>query len=154
MWTLFTTALARGTSTTQVSILNTSSNFLLTAVLGFVIFSEALPPLWWAGAALLVAGNVIAGRGKDEVADSGSSAADETTTVTGLTAGVEGVAVAAGVTAEEIAPLVGDNGALGAQATERFNENTPPVLPVDGPEKAAEGDDLDLDLEAVEEDER
>jgi hypothetical protein len=62
MWTLFTKALARGTSTTQVSIINTSSNFMITAVLGFVIFSESLPPLWFLGAALLIAGNVIIGR--------------------------------------------------------------------------------------------
>jgi hypothetical protein len=62
MWTLFTKALARGTSTTQVSIINTSANFMVTAVLGFIIFSESLPPLWWLGAALLVAGNVIIGR--------------------------------------------------------------------------------------------
>jgi drug/metabolite transporter (DMT)-like permease len=65
MWTLFTTALARGNSTTQVSIMNTSANFVITAILGFAIFSEALPPLWWLGAAMLVAGNVIIGR-KDE----------------------------------------------------------------------------------------
>jgi hypothetical protein len=62
MWAFFTKALARGTSTTQVSILNTSSNFMITAVLGWMIFSESLPPLWFAGAALLVAGNVIIGR--------------------------------------------------------------------------------------------
>ena len=65
MWTLFTKALARGTSTTQVSILNTSSNFMITALLGLIIFSESLPPLWFLGAALLVAGNVIIGR-RDE----------------------------------------------------------------------------------------
>jgi drug/metabolite transporter (DMT)-like permease len=65
MWTLFTTALARGNSTTQVSIMNTSCNFVITALLGYAIFSEALPPLWWLGAAMLVAGNVIIGR-KDE----------------------------------------------------------------------------------------
>lgn len=65
MWSLFTTALARGTSTTQVSIMNTSTNFMLTAFLGLLIFSEQLPPMWWAGATLLVAGNVIIGR-KDE----------------------------------------------------------------------------------------
>lgn len=65
MWALFTKALARGHSTTQVSIMNTSSNFVITAILGFAIFSEALPPLWWLGAAMLVAGNVIIGR-KDE----------------------------------------------------------------------------------------
>lgn len=61
MWTLFTQALAKGNSTTQVSIMNTSSNFVITALLGLIIFSESLPPLWWVGAALLVAGNVIIG---------------------------------------------------------------------------------------------
>lgn len=61
MWTLFTAALAAATSTTQVSIMNTSTNFVLTALLGLAIFSEALPPLWWVGAALLVVGNVIIG---------------------------------------------------------------------------------------------
>ncbi|KAF5673839.1 transmembrane 42 [Fusarium heterosporum] len=76
MWTLFTQALARGTSTTQVSIMNTSTNFMITAVLGALIFSEALPPLWWAGAAFLVAGNVIVGR-KDETKDAGAAAAAE-----------------------------------------------------------------------------
>ncbi|KAI3317425.1 hypothetical protein HD806DRAFT_515018 [Xylariaceae sp. AK1471] len=65
MWTLFTQALAKGNSTTQVSIMNTSTNFMITALLGFAIFAESLPPLWWVGATLLVAGNVIIGR-KDE----------------------------------------------------------------------------------------
>jgi multidrug transporter EmrE-like cation transporter len=66
MWALFTKALARGTSTTQVSIINTSANFMITAILGFVIFTESLPPLWWVGAALLVAGNVIIGRREEK----------------------------------------------------------------------------------------
>ncbi|KAJ0115349.1 hypothetical protein J7T55_012627 [Diaporthe amygdali] len=65
MWALFTKALSRGNSTTQVSIMNTSSNFFITALLGLVIFSESLPPLWWVGATFLVAGNVIIGS-KDE----------------------------------------------------------------------------------------
>ena len=42
--------------------MNTSTNFMVTAFLGVVVFSEALPPLWWVGAAMLVAGNVILGR--------------------------------------------------------------------------------------------
>ena len=37
-------------------------------MLGFLIFSESLPPLWFLGAALLVAGNVIIGR-RDEGED-------------------------------------------------------------------------------------
>lgn len=73
MWALFTKALARGNSTTQVSIMNTSSNFFITAMLGLLIFSEDLPPLWWVGAAFLVAGNVIIGS-KDE---SGKADGDE-----------------------------------------------------------------------------
>lgn len=78
MWTLFTKALARGSSTTQVSIMNTSANFVITAVLGFAIFAESLPPLWWLGAAMLVAGNVIIGR-KDEGTgeDPGTASAPE-----------------------------------------------------------------------------
>ncbi|KAK3688366.1 hypothetical protein B0T22DRAFT_439918 [Podospora appendiculata] len=83
MWTLFTTALARGNSTTQVSIMNTSSNFVITAVLGFAIFSEALPPMWWLGAALLVAGNVIIGS-KDEGSTSGSDDGGEVPSATTL----------------------------------------------------------------------
>ncbi|KAM7217067.1 hypothetical protein V8F06_007582 [Rhypophila decipiens] len=72
MWTLFTKALTRGNSTTQVSIINTSSNFVITAILGVAIFSESLPPLWWLGAAMLVAGNVIIGQ-KDEGSKDSSS---------------------------------------------------------------------------------
>jgi hypothetical protein len=54
--------------------MNTSTNFMFTAFLGFFIFSESLPLLWWAGAALLVAGNVIIGR-KDETAEEVGAAA-------------------------------------------------------------------------------
>ncbi|KAF2230177.1 hypothetical protein EV356DRAFT_427037, partial [Viridothelium virens] len=66
MWTLFTRALTLATSTTRVSILNTSANFLLTAVLSLLIFSETLPPLWFVGAALLVGGSVIIGAREEQ----------------------------------------------------------------------------------------
>ncbi|KAK1034205.1 hypothetical protein LTS16_015668 [Friedmanniomyces endolithicus] len=62
MWGLFTRALTLASSTVRVSIINTSANFMLTAVLGAVIFRESLPGLWWLGASLLVAGSVIIGR--------------------------------------------------------------------------------------------
>lgn len=62
MWALFTAALTRASSTTRVSIVNVSANFVVTALLGLVIFGEKLPPLWWVGAALLAAGNVVIGR--------------------------------------------------------------------------------------------
>ncbi|KAK4494756.1 hypothetical protein PRZ48_014112 [Zasmidium cellare] len=68
MWGLFTRALTLASSTVRVSVINTSANFMVTAVLGAIIFSENLPGLWWLGAAMLVAGSVIIGRreeGKD-----------------------------------------------------------------------------------------
>ncbi|KAM3424377.1 hypothetical protein BST61_g11085 [Cercospora zeina] len=68
MWGLFTNALRLASSTVRVSVINTSANFMLTAILGWVIFKESLPGLWWLGAAMLVAGSVIIGRreeGKD-----------------------------------------------------------------------------------------
>jgi hypothetical protein len=152
MWTLFTQALARGTSTTQVSILNTSSNFIITAVLGFAIFSEALPPLWWLGAGLLVAGNVIAGR-KDE-SESGSSSSGAGASAVAA-AGLEGISVAAEVTAEEIAPLL----VAAAEREEEeeegreehsYEEITPSLLPAGAPVEKDADDNIDLDLEAGE----
>ncbi|EUC29133.1 hypothetical protein COCVIDRAFT_83704 [Bipolaris victoriae FI3] len=61
MWGLFTRALTLASSTVRVSIINTSANFIVTAILSFIIFSESLPALWWLGAAMLVAGSVIIG---------------------------------------------------------------------------------------------
>ncbi|KAK8231527.1 hypothetical protein HDK77DRAFT_453021 [Phyllosticta capitalensis] len=62
MWGLFTRALTLASSTVRVSIINTSANFMLTALLGAAIFSESLPGIWWLGAAMLVAGSVVIGR--------------------------------------------------------------------------------------------
>lgn len=66
MWALFTAALTRASSTTRVSVVNTSANFLLTAVAGWVVFGERLPGLWWVGAGALVVGNVVIGRREEE----------------------------------------------------------------------------------------
>ncbi|EON61019.1 hypothetical protein W97_00229 [Coniosporium apollinis CBS 100218] len=65
MWALFTRALTLASSTVRVSIINTSANFMLTAVLGALIFSETLPGLWWVGAGMLVVGSVVIG-GREE----------------------------------------------------------------------------------------
>jgi hypothetical protein len=43
MWGLFTRALTLASSTVRVSVINTSANFMLTAVLGLFIFRETLP---------------------------------------------------------------------------------------------------------------
>ncbi|KAK7538144.1 uncharacterized protein J3D65DRAFT_676245 [Phyllosticta citribraziliensis] len=74
MWALFTRALTLASSTVRVSIINTSANFMLTALLGALIFSESLPGIWWLGAAMLVAGSVVIGR-RDESGDDGEGKA-------------------------------------------------------------------------------
>lgn len=43
MWGLFTRALTLASSTVRVSVINTSANFFLTALLGAIIFTESLP---------------------------------------------------------------------------------------------------------------
>lgn len=47
MWGLFTRALTLASSTVRVSVINTSANFVLTALLGFFIFRESLPGEFW-----------------------------------------------------------------------------------------------------------
>ncbi|KAI1345400.1 hypothetical protein F5Y01DRAFT_320810 [Xylaria sp. FL0043] len=113
MWTLFTQALAKGSSTTQVSIMNTSTNFMISALLGLAIFAESLPPLWWAGATLLVAGNVILGR-KDGESGGIDAEADAHTQQEGAEAAERGQGVASlpGLKEQdeidEDVPLLGD----------------------------------------------
>jgi drug/metabolite transporter (DMT)-like permease len=61
MWALFTRALSLSPSAVKVNVINTAANFIITALLGALIFGESLPLLWWMGAALLIAGSVIIG---------------------------------------------------------------------------------------------
>lgn len=77
MWALFTAALTRADSTTRVSIINVSANFMVTAVLGWMIFSEKLTAMWWGGASLLAMGNVIIGRREEGKKPGGSVGLDE-----------------------------------------------------------------------------
>ncbi|KAJ5177577.1 uncharacterized protein N7500_000276 [Penicillium coprophilum] len=61
MWALFTRALTAGPSTVKVSITNTASNFLATALFGMIVFQEAVGGLWWLGAAMMGAGCILVG---------------------------------------------------------------------------------------------
>lgn len=70
MWTFYTKALASSPSAVHVNIVNTTSNFLITAILGALIFGEKLPALWFLGAAFLVTGGVIIGRREEGGDDS------------------------------------------------------------------------------------
>ncbi|PNS18790.1 Serine/threonine-protein kinase CLA4 [Sphaceloma murrayae] len=68
MWGLFTRALTLASSTVHVSVLNTSTNFLVAASAGWLVFGEKLPGLWWVGAAMLIGGCFVIGRrgGREE----------------------------------------------------------------------------------------
>jgi hypothetical protein len=76
MWWLFTRALTASPSTTKVTITNTSANFLVTAILGMVVFGEKVAGLWWLGAAMMGSGCILVGmreekKDKDMADDSG-----------------------------------------------------------------------------------
>ncbi|KAI5252855.1 hypothetical protein E4T42_03235 [Aureobasidium subglaciale] len=117
MWGLFTRALTLATSTTRVSVINTSANFMITAFMGFFIFSETLPGLWLLGAAMLVAGSVIIGR-REEGKDTGSAG----------TAGAEPTVLASDTSDntpfadEPDAPLVGGDEDQGFKDTHSTHE--------------------------------
>ncbi|KIW33711.1 uncharacterized protein PV07_00539 [Cladophialophora immunda] len=78
MWALFTSALTRAESTTRVSIVNVSANFVITAVLGALIFGEKLGGMWWVGAGMLAVGNVVIGRREEGGKPGGNIGLDET----------------------------------------------------------------------------
>lgn len=69
MWALFTRALSLSPSAVHVNIINTAANFVITAILGALIFGERLPLLWWVGASLLITGSVIIGRREEKTED-------------------------------------------------------------------------------------
>lgn len=51
---------------------------MITAILGWMIFSEKLPPLWWVGASLLAGGNVVIGAREQAEKPGGTIGLDET----------------------------------------------------------------------------
>lgn len=76
MWALFTRALTASSSTTRVSVVNTSANFLVTAVLGMVVFAERVGGLWWLGAVGMGVGCVVVGM-RDEEGTPGKDGEEE-----------------------------------------------------------------------------
>ncbi|KAF3483067.1 uncharacterized protein GIQ15_02391 [Arthroderma uncinatum] len=69
MWTLFTRALTASPSTTKVTITNTTANFLVTAVLGMLVFQENVTAQWLVGATLMAAGCIIVGMREEKPKD-------------------------------------------------------------------------------------
>ncbi|CAG8832619.1 19421_t:CDS:2, partial [Racocetra persica] len=52
----------KSSSSIQVTVLNSATNFCMTAILGKVIFGEALALQWWFGAGFIVLGTVLVNR--------------------------------------------------------------------------------------------
>ena len=52
----FNKALQTASTTIQVSIVNTASNFIFTAIIGKLAFDEHLTLLWWCGTSLILFG--------------------------------------------------------------------------------------------------
>ncbi|KAI8880237.1 hypothetical protein K501DRAFT_255445 [Backusella circina FSU 941] len=59
MWTTFTKALNKATSSVQVSLVNGAVNFGASAILGYAIFDEPLALRWWIGASFILAGTLL-----------------------------------------------------------------------------------------------
>lgn len=77
MWALFTRALTASPSTTKVTITNTSANFLVTGLLGMVVFAEPIGGLWWLGAAAMAAGCILVGMREEKGAKEESTGGEE-----------------------------------------------------------------------------
>ncbi|KAJ1819625.1 hypothetical protein LPJ56_001539 [Coemansia sp. RSA 2599] len=66
MWLFFTKALRFGDSTPRVMMLQTISNFAVTAVCGVYLFGDALSLQWWGGASLIAVGLVLLNSEKND----------------------------------------------------------------------------------------
>merc|ERR1719510_56942 len=55
----FNKALQISSTTIQVSIINTASNFIFTALIGFLAFGERLSLIWWSGTSLILIGTYV-----------------------------------------------------------------------------------------------
>ncbi|XP_052230968.1 transmembrane protein 42-like isoform X3 [Dreissena polymorpha] len=74
MWTLFTKSLQHCSSTIEATITNTGANFLITALLGVLLFGERLSLLWWLGSCLILAGLLLIHKGNKETEETSDKA--------------------------------------------------------------------------------
>uniref|UniRef100_A0A663DWA0 Transmembrane protein 42 n=2 Tax=Aquila chrysaetos chrysaetos TaxID=223781 RepID=A0A663DWA0_AQUCH len=59
MWTVFAKALRLSSSSAAASVTTTASNFISSAILGKLLFTETWTPLWWVGLAVTLCGLVL-----------------------------------------------------------------------------------------------
>lgn len=65
MWGYFVASMSEISSLTA-TVVNTGSNFLFTALLGWSIFGERLSMRWWLGASLLITGLCLIVQGENQ----------------------------------------------------------------------------------------
>merc|ERR1711962_313804 len=56
MWTIFSKALALSKSTVEVTLTNTASNFIASALFGKIFFNESFALTWFVGMGLILLG--------------------------------------------------------------------------------------------------
>jgi len=67
----FNKALQASRTTLEASIINTASNFVFTALIGYLAFNEELSVFWWSGTSLIIIGTYLVStegqeKGKEE----------------------------------------------------------------------------------------
>jgi len=67
----FNKALQASKTTLEASIINTASNFVFTALIGYLAFNEELSVFWWSGTSLIIIGTYLVStegqeKGKEE----------------------------------------------------------------------------------------
>ncbi|KAK2736735.1 hypothetical protein FQN57_000583 [Myotisia sp. PD_48] len=95
MWALFTRALTASPSTTKVTITNTTSNFLVTALLGMIVFQEKVTGQWIIGAVLMAGGCIVVGLREEKEQE------ESVTAQHGVDADTENIRLAGDATANE-----------------------------------------------------
>ncbi|XP_033754097.1 transmembrane protein 42-like isoform X2 [Pecten maximus] len=63
MWTCFTKSLQLCTSSLEATVINTATNFVVSALIGWMFFQEYLSLKWWLGSILILLGLVLIHRG-------------------------------------------------------------------------------------------
>ncbi|KAB0795754.1 hypothetical protein PPYR_09815 [Photinus pyralis] len=59
VWTLYVKALQSTNSTLTATVLSSAVNYLLSAILGYIVFGEITSLLWWTGLSSVLVGVVL-----------------------------------------------------------------------------------------------
>uniref|UniRef100_A0A0K2TMT2 Uncharacterized protein n=2 Tax=Lepeophtheirus salmonis TaxID=72036 RepID=A0A0K2TMT2_LEPSM len=59
MYKAFNSALRLSTTTLEVAVINSATNFLITGLFGYILFGESLKLSWWIGISFIISGSFI-----------------------------------------------------------------------------------------------